>query len=480
MHALQSDCSARGVVVQGWSYDIGNHESIRKAMSHLEESGVSAVTILFLDAADLTTLIETGLELQSLGKAKPRLLILPEALDLGSLSRAAREVLHGSLTLRSIGGTTANPRWASFASQGWYNLSATAFNPLLPEPFHVSQSLFGPTFDASNSYFLRNLGTYEYDAMAAAGLLACAVAPTGVIAADFGTELWKAATSAEFEFEGLSGTVRFDERGDRDQLTANIQLYNVLQDADGSLSESQVATYDGLATSPWLWQGGSMSASGVVFNGGRASPPRVLRVTLLQRMSDARQTSATLCDGAGGNWVAEGGDGSVGKCWLGAGWQAVAASGLAAANDFNARIGSYVPQFASETMQACDVQLSVSVVDSGSTATVTLGALTERLFTPSSPDLVVGPARSEVAQQAATLLGTEAIDTLLMSYWASSPRLSDQSLYPRFMRTYPTDEATAAALCEFWKTSMGCVKPAPFPIPARALAHLYTSLPQVH
>ena len=109
MHALQSDCSARGVVVQGWSYDIGNHESIRKAMSNLEESGVSAVTVLFLDTADLTTLIETGLELQSLGKAKPRLLILPEALDLGSLSRAAREVLHGSLTLRSIGGTTANP-----------------------------------------------------------------------------------------------------------------------------------------------------------------------------------------------------------------------------------------------------------------------------------------------------------------------------------------------------------------------------------
>ena len=203
------------------------------------------------------------------------------------------------------------------------------------------------------------------------------------------------------------------------------------------------------------------------------SAPRVVRVALLQRMSDARLKTLESCNDAAGKW--EGG-----TCWMGEGWQAAAAAGLAAANDFNARIGSYVPQFASETMQACDVQLSVSVVDSGSTATVTMGALTERLFTPSSPDLVVGPARSEVAQQAATLLGTEAIDTLLMSYWASSPRLSDQSLYPRFMRTYPTDEATAAALCEFWKSSMGCVKPAPIPIPTRVLAHLYTSLPQVH
>ena len=482
MHALESDCSARGVAVQGWSYDIGNHDSIMEAMSNLEESAVSVVIFVFLDTADLTMLIEAGLELQSLGKSKPRLLILPEGLDLGSLSRAAREVLHGSLALRSIGGTTANPRWAAFASQGWYNLSAPAFNPLLPEPFHLSQSLFGPTFDASNSYYLRNLGTYEYDAMAAIGLLACKVAPTGSTPADFGTQLWKAATSADFEFEGLSGVVRFDERGDRDQLTANIQLYNVLQAADGSLSESQVASYEGLATNPWLWQGGSMSASGVVFNGGKASPPRMLRVTLLQRMSDARQTSAELCDGEGGNWVAEGGGGTgggtvgeaAGTCWLGEGWQAVAAAGLAAVNDFNARVGSYVPQFASDAMQACDVQLSASSIDSGSSATVTMGALTERLFTPSSPDLVIGPARSEVAQQVATLLGTKAIDTLQMSYWASSPKLSDKSLYPRFMRTYPTDGATAAALCDFWKSSMGC---ADTPLPPLLPTHACVCIP---
>ena len=90
-----------------------------------------------------------------------------------------------------------------------------------------------------------------------------------------------------------------------------------------------------------------------------------------------------------------------------------------------------------------------------------MGALTERLLTPWSPDLVIGPARSEVAQQSATILGTEAIDTLQVSYWASSPKLSDKSLYPRFMRTYPTDQATAFALCDFWKTTMGCAELTP-------------------
>lgn len=103
------------------------------------------------------------------------------------------------------------------------------------------------------------------------------------------------------------------------------------------------------------------------------SAPRVVRVALLQRMSDARLKSPELCNGAAGKW--EGG-----TCWLGEGWQATAAAGLAAANDFNARIGSYVPQFASEAMRACNVQLNVSVIDSGSTGMRALEQLTTQLL----------------------------------------------------------------------------------------------------
>ena len=105
---------------------------------------------------------------------------------------------------------------------------------------------------------------------------------------------------------------------------------------------------------------------------GNHSTPRVVRVALLQRMSDSRLKSAELCNGAAGKWAG-------GTCWLGEGWQAVAAAGLAAANDFNARVGTYVPQFASEAMQACDVQLSVSVLDSGSTAMHALEQLTTQV-----------------------------------------------------------------------------------------------------
>ena len=119
------------------------------------------------------------------------------------------------------------------------------------------------------------------------------------------------------------------------------------------------------------------------------SAPRVVRVALLQRMSDARMTSAELCGGAAGNWV-------DGTCWLGQGWRAVTAAGMAAANDFNARSGSYVPQFASEAMQACDVQLSVSVIDSGSTAMHALDQLVYRLTTHVLDESIAPDVRRQI------------------------------------------------------------------------------------
>lgn len=132
----------------------------------------------------------------------------------------------------------------------------------------------------------------------------------------------------------------------------------------------------------------------------RASVMTVVRVSLLQRMSDARLASAELCNAADGKWA-------DGMCWLGEGWQAAAAAGLAAAADFNARDGSYVPQFASGAMQSCGVQLDVTVIDSGSIPGHTLERLTAP--TPAEPHAVVGPLRSAVSEASALLLGVRDI-----------------------------------------------------------------------
>ena len=88
----------------------------------------------------------------------------------------------------------------------------------LPDFFH--------TFDPHTSANLRDVGTFEYDAVIAAGLLACQVAPTGPLPADFGTQFFAAKESVTFE--GLSGRVEFDEVGNRNQSSANVQLLNLL------------------------------------------------------------------------------------------------------------------------------------------------------------------------------------------------------------------------------------------------------------
>ena len=114
---------------------------------------------------------------------------------------------------------------------------------------------------------MRVVGSFEYDAIAAIGLLACQVAPTGPLPEDFGTLVWEA--KEKLTFEGLSGTVRFDAIGNRG---AGGALMNnlLLDESDGSWREALVATVRG----EWEWVGGSFEASGAVFGNNGAEMPR--------------------------------------------------------------------------------------------------------------------------------------------------------------------------------------------------------------
>jgi signal transduction histidine kinase len=269
-----------GVNVQAFPYIPGDVATIESQIQRLAGSSLRVVVVIALGYTEVADIVDAALaEGTTLGPGVPSWWFFNDfGGGFASLPKSMIASLHGAVQIKPTGALASNPRWAAFASQGWPSLSASVFNRLLPEPFHMNQSVFAP--GASDSVYVRDIATYKYDAVAALGLLACQVAPTGSPPADFGTQLWKAATSADFEFEGLSGVVRFDERGDRDQLTANIQLYNVLQAADGANGangthvEALVASYQGTREVPWLWQGGSMSASGVVFNGGADTPPK--------------------------------------------------------------------------------------------------------------------------------------------------------------------------------------------------------------
>ena len=279
--SLVAACLQMGVNVQAFPYIAGDVATIERQVQRLADSSLRVVVVIAIGHDEVAHIVDAALaEGTTLGPGVPSWWFFN---DFGggfdSLPSSMIAAIHGAVQIKPTGALASNPRWAAFASHGWPSLSASVFNRNLPEPFHMNQSVFAA--GASDSVYVRDIATYQYDAVAAVGLLACQVAPTGAPPADFGTQLWTAATSDEskFEFEGLSGTVRFDERGDRDQLTANIQLFNIrmLQAADGAIgthTEALVASYQGTREVPWLWQGGSMSASGVVFNGGADTPPK--------------------------------------------------------------------------------------------------------------------------------------------------------------------------------------------------------------
>ena len=130
--------------------------------------------------------------------------------------------LRGSLYVHSVGGQTAdNPRWANFTST-FSRRNVSDYNAHLGA-WPLADGFF-ETFDAATDTILRDVGTYEYDAVVAMGLLACAVAPTGPLPADFGTLVWENRTA--LSFEGLTGRIEFDGAGNREASTANMYVGN--------------------------------------------------------------------------------------------------------------------------------------------------------------------------------------------------------------------------------------------------------------
>ena len=170
---------------------------------------------------------------------------------------------------------------------------------------------------------------------------------------------------------------------------------------------------------------------------------------ILQRMSDARSSEAE-CSSVTEQWV-------DGRCWLSGvgGWQSVAAAGLAAVDDFNARDARQVEAFGN--LSHCDKYLDVTVYDTGSSETVAYASVTDMFASPSTaPDVVVGPARSAVSLHTALPLGVRGIPQI--SYWSTSAVLDDANTYPLFMRTLPSDDSAAFACCQLWATELSLTR----------------------
>eukprot|EP00966_Prymnesium_polylepis_P291899 6741537-Prymnesium_polylepis.1 len=190
--------------------------------------------------------------------------------QIGGVDDKTKPSVHGSIRVLAVGGASHNARYQKFVNRDWPTFDHARMNAAWPEAFHVDDAFFS-TFDAANSGTLRDIGAYEYDAVAAVGLLACKVAPYGPLPSDFGTRAWK--LKSNISFDGLTGSNQFDALGNRHPLTGNYVLFNLLMVADGSdgLTAQRRAQFE---NGTWVWEGGARQESGLIYNGGATQPPQ--------------------------------------------------------------------------------------------------------------------------------------------------------------------------------------------------------------
>ena len=463
--ALTKSCTPRGVEVLVYHYDSESVDSIDDSVRAASRMDQDIVFVLSVSPQECDAIVTTALDTGLLGKGKTQWMFSESCIgNARLLNDDAIAALDGSFQIQAVGASETNPRWMAFA-ESFAARHPAEYNAWLPASWQMGDDFFA-SINPHESYEMRNVATFEYDAIVAAGLLACSIAPTGPLPADgfVGPAVWEAKDT--LEFTGLSGTVSFDAEGDRNVSSANVQLFNVIEvgahvrrnGTIGTASTPAHMTLDlsSINTSALTmghhkfpigeFKGGEwdyFDDAEIVYAGGRQYPPRKLHVSLLQRMSDVRYPTAESC---GASFV-------DGTCWLSEGWQAILVAALKAIADFNNREGAFAPLLAGEEMAQCDKQISYSLLDSGSTGPTSVLASTSTMYSWPVPNVIIGPARSTSSQASATVLGVADIPQI--SYWATSTDLDDTRLYPRFMRTIPTDLAPATSICKLWAVDLG-------------------------
>ena len=123
---------------------------------------------------------------------------------------------------------------------------------------------------------------------------------------------------------------------------------------------------------------------------------------------------------------------------LGDYWDGMSCAAVLAVRHVNARNGSVVPALGGLS----GTHFRAVVRDTGSVPLS--GIISYREAVEQGAHAIVGAARSAVTMPIATL---SAIDKLpMMSYWSSSPELSEVGHYSHFSRTYPSDAAIASTM----------------------------------
>jgi len=295
-HNLKNTTEAQ-LVVKTFPFDAESDEQIQRAVESLKQweptnntgcaseegrYGCSVNNILFVGFdQQVEAFYEKAVKQGVLVETVPALVLLSDGvsiIDLEKLTGKARNAANGAARILAVGGQNSNPLWRNFTTD-WTSTPASdrdAINELLPLEWQLPADFFNDGALMASS-LARDAAAYAYDAIAALGLLACEVAPSGPLPTDFGTLGWQNMTNVTdgLRFNGTTGLVEFNEFGSRDKLTANFELHNELLDAGGKFEREPLARYD-FATDHFDWYDGSKwyDANGhsLVYSFGQPGP----------------------------------------------------------------------------------------------------------------------------------------------------------------------------------------------------------------
>lgn len=249
---LRGSCSELGVGVISMPFVSGTEAGVSLAVNAIADLKMNVGVIAVSSTLDVQLLMPMFLKTGLLGTGTAWGITDSITVDdLVALPLEVRAAIDGLLFYATAGGAESIPQFLHFAALRWPTFNASRFNAEWPAPFHIPENFF-TTFNArSGAESALGLGAFEYDAVAAFGLLVCEVAPQGPLPANYTQALWSHLTSG-FAFDGLSGRIRFDTMGNRDPTSTVVRLGNIVTSQQGRrLSEASTVTLDTKA----MWDG---------------------------------------------------------------------------------------------------------------------------------------------------------------------------------------------------------------------------------
>jgi hypothetical protein len=265
--AVSESCRAMGVQARAVSFQIGNEESVKDAVTTLVSFETNIVVAIAFET-DIAVAVRRAYEIGMIGQDK--LWVFTDAADSGTLQGVVADephladALHGNFRVLAAGAVRGYGQFNSFSEQwkgigvGTSGAEDLAFiNDKLSKASYPGDALTTEFFQGPDSS-IDAAAAYVYDAIFAAGIAACEVGAAGN-----GT-LLGALRNRLPPVQGVSGEIEFGENGSRSPRSAYFAVQNLIMKGNdltfptiGNMNGGKLNTTDGVEV---IYAGSSSTA----------------------------------------------------------------------------------------------------------------------------------------------------------------------------------------------------------------------------